>query len=141
MEFLQIQIPTDRTSKTRTRATQMLTNKFVEISSTPLTTAPLRLRSCIKFPCGICNKTVQQIIKQYNVTLVIFGFTVDAMVSLILNMNTSKQILIPGSVWYVVLNIRWIMCHLLDVTTLNINNSNSMRFLESLPNVEIVNEA
>ena len=31
VEFLQIQIPTDRTSGTRTRATQMLTNKFVEI--------------------------------------------------------------------------------------------------------------
>ena len=45
-------------------------------------------RSCIKFPCGICNKTVQQILKQFNVNLVIFGFTLDAMVSLILNMNT-----------------------------------------------------
>ena len=43
MEFLQIQIPTDRTSGTRTRATQMLTYKFVEICSTPLTTALRRL--------------------------------------------------------------------------------------------------
>ena len=40
VEFLQIQIPTDRTSGTRTSATQMLTNKFVDICSTPLTTAP-----------------------------------------------------------------------------------------------------
>ena len=40
VEFLQIQIPTDRTSGTRTRATQMLTNTIVEIYSTALTTAP-----------------------------------------------------------------------------------------------------
>ena len=40
MEFLRIQIPTDRTSGTRTRATQMYTYKFAEICSTPLTTAP-----------------------------------------------------------------------------------------------------
>ena len=39
---MQIQIPTDRTSGTRTRATQMLTNTIVEIYSTPLTTAPRR---------------------------------------------------------------------------------------------------
>ena len=38
-----MQIPTDRTSGTRTRATEMLTYKFVEIYSTPLTTAPRRL--------------------------------------------------------------------------------------------------
>ena len=40
MEFLRIQIPTDRTSGTRTRSTQILTYKFVEICSTLLTTAP-----------------------------------------------------------------------------------------------------
>ena len=34
VEFFQIQIPTDRTSGTRTRTTQMLTNKFVEICAT-----------------------------------------------------------------------------------------------------------
>ena len=43
MEFLRIQIPTDRTSGTRTRATQMLTNTIVEICSTRLITAPRRL--------------------------------------------------------------------------------------------------
>ena len=42
IEFLQIQIPTDRTSGTRTRDTQMLTNTIVEKCSTPLTTAPRR---------------------------------------------------------------------------------------------------
>ena len=42
IEFLQIQITIDRTSGTRTRATQMLTNTIVEICSTPLTTAPRR---------------------------------------------------------------------------------------------------
>ena len=42
-EYLQIQIPTDRTSGTRTRATQMLTDTIVEICSTPLTTAPRRI--------------------------------------------------------------------------------------------------
>ena len=36
VEFLQIPIPTDRTSGIRTLATQMLINKFVEICSTPL---------------------------------------------------------------------------------------------------------
>ena len=36
---------TNRTSGTRTRATQMLTYKFVEICSTPLTTAPRRRRA------------------------------------------------------------------------------------------------
>ena len=40
MVFFRIQIPTDRTSGTPTRATQMLTLKFVEICLTPLTTAP-----------------------------------------------------------------------------------------------------
>ena len=43
---MQIQIPTDRTSGTRTRATQMLTNKCVEICSAPLTTAPRRSCTC-----------------------------------------------------------------------------------------------
>ena len=42
VEFLRIQILTDRTNGTRTRTTQMLTYKFVEICSTPLTTAPRR---------------------------------------------------------------------------------------------------
>ena len=37
VEFLQIQIPTDRTSRTRTRATQMLTNTIVD--TTLLTTS------------------------------------------------------------------------------------------------------
>ena len=45
VQFLQIQIPTDRASGTRTCATPMLTNKFVEICSTPLTTAPRRLKT------------------------------------------------------------------------------------------------
>ena len=45
-------------------------------------------RSCVKFPCGIYNKTVKKIIKQYNVTLAIFGFTLDVMMSRIRNMNT-----------------------------------------------------
>ena len=40
---MQIQIPTDRTSGTRNRATQMLTNTILEICSTLLTTAPRRL--------------------------------------------------------------------------------------------------
>ena len=44
VEFLQIQIPPDRTSGTRTCATQMLTNTIVEICSTPLTTGPRRTR-------------------------------------------------------------------------------------------------
>ena len=42
VEFLQIPIPTDRTSGTRTCATQMLTNTNVEICSTRLTTVPRR---------------------------------------------------------------------------------------------------
>ena len=40
MKILRIQIPSVRTIGTRTRATQMLTYKFVEIRPTPLTTAP-----------------------------------------------------------------------------------------------------
>ena len=40
MEFLRFQISTDRTSGTRTRATQMLNFKFGEICSMPITTAP-----------------------------------------------------------------------------------------------------
>ena len=47
VEFLQIQIPIDRTSETRTRATQMLTDKCVEMCSTPLTTAPRRIASVV----------------------------------------------------------------------------------------------
>ena len=42
VEYLQIKILTNRTSGTRTRITQMSTNKFVEICSTSLTTAPRR---------------------------------------------------------------------------------------------------
>ena len=40
MEFLRIQILSDGTSGTQTCATHMLTFKFVEICSMPLTTAP-----------------------------------------------------------------------------------------------------
>ena len=50
-------------------------------------------RSCIKFPYGICSKTVKKahkVIKCDSVISVISGFTVDVMMSLILNTNTSK---------------------------------------------------
>ena len=40
MEYLQIQIISDGTSGTRTRPTHMLTFRFVEICSSPSTTAP-----------------------------------------------------------------------------------------------------
>ena len=46
VEFLQIQITTERTSVTRTRAAQILPNTIVEICSTPLTTAPRRHKMC-----------------------------------------------------------------------------------------------
>ena len=66
VEFLQIQIPTDRTSGTRTRATQMLTNTIVEICSTTLTTAPRR--DYLKF--SIIEK-VERV--QYQAALAITG--------------------------------------------------------------------
>ena len=50
IEFLQIQIPTDRASGTRTRATQMLTNTIVEKCSTPLTTASRRPNAVFEHP-------------------------------------------------------------------------------------------
>ena len=42
---MRIQILTDGTSGTRTSATHILTFRFVEICSTPLTTAPRRLKT------------------------------------------------------------------------------------------------
>ena len=42
-----IDTPTARTSGTRTRVTQMLSNTFVEICSTPLTTVPRRLNRLV----------------------------------------------------------------------------------------------
>ena len=47
-------------------------------------------RNCIKFPCGICSKTVKKIAKQFNVTLVISGSTVNVMMSLILNVPFTR---------------------------------------------------
>ena len=47
VEFLQIQIPTDRISWTRTCATQMLTDTIIEICSTRLTTALRRPKAII----------------------------------------------------------------------------------------------
>ena len=46
---MQIQIPTDRTSGTRTCPTQMLTNIIVEICTTRLTTAPRRVKQHIQW--------------------------------------------------------------------------------------------
>ena len=46
---MQIQIPTDGTSGTRTRATRMLTNTIAEKCSTPLTTAPQLLTLLNRF--------------------------------------------------------------------------------------------
>ena len=56
---MQIQIPTNRTSGIRTRATQMLTNTIVEKCSTPLTTAPRR--QVIIPTIGILNGTKAEI--------------------------------------------------------------------------------
>ena len=58
-------------------------------------------RSCIKFLCGICSKTVKKITKQFNVTLVIFGFIVDVMMSPILNIRQHRI-----SLWRLV----WAFC-------------------------------
>ena len=59
MEIFRIQIPTDRTNETRTRATRMLTYKFAEICSTPLTTAPRRHKSLLPLVSKIFEKVVQ----------------------------------------------------------------------------------
>ena len=101
-------------------------------------------RSCVKFPCGICNKTVKNIIKQYNVTLAIFGFTLDANGVSYTKYEHLKTDLNP---WFCLVcclkynldNVPFTRCD--NSELININNSNSMRFLESLPTVEIINEA
>ena len=76
-------------------------------------------------------------------TLVISGFTVDAMLFLILNTNTKTGLdplfCLVCCLQFNLENVPFTRCDNSELS--NINYSNSMRFLESLPNVEIVNEA
>ena len=62
-------------------------------------------RSCVKFPCGICNKSVKKItIKLASVIPVIYGYTLYAMISQMHNMNASKLWMILSTVWDIFLN-------------------------------------
>ena len=100
-------------------------------------------RSCVKFPYGICNKTVKQIIKQYNVTCDLWVHIGSNGVSDTkyehLKTDLNPWFCLVCCLKYNLDNAPFTRCD--NSELININNSNSMRFLESLPTVEIVNEA
>ena len=81
-------------------------------------------RSCIKYPCGICSKSV----KKNQKAIQCDSCETDA----------DPWFCLVCSLKYNLNNVPFTRCSNSDL--ININNSNSMRFLESLPNVEIVTE-
>ena len=85
---MQIQIPTDRTSGTRTRATQMLTNTIVETCSTPLTTAPRR-RMPFKSIIGQSLNSQIQISENNNVNTLLYT---DDLVTLAASENELQEV-------------------------------------------------
>ena len=100
-------------------------------------------RTCVKFPCGICNKSVKKNHNAIQCDSCDFWVHIgcnDLSVAVYEFLKTDSEL------WYCLVcclqynldNVPFTRC---DNSVLNnLNNSNSMRFLESLPNVEIVNE-
>ena len=100
-------------------------------------------RSCIKFPCGICSKTVKG--NQKAIQCDFCDLWIHTRCNDILDVeyeNLKHDVenwkCLVCCLKYNLDNIPYTRC---DSTELNnINISNSMSFLKSLPNVEIVNE-
>ena len=101
-------------------------------------------RSCVKFPCGICNKSVKNNHKAIQCD------SCDLWIHIGCNdiLGTEyERLKTDDDPWYCLLcvlkynldNVPFTRCDNSELS--NINISNSMRFLESLPNVEIVNDA
>ena len=97
-------------------------------------------RRCVKFPCGICNKTVKNNHKAIQCDLWIHIGCNDILDAEYEDLKTDDDL------WYCLVcvlkynldNVPFTRCDNSELT--NLNTSNSMRFLESLPNVEIVND-
>ena len=100
-------------------------------------------RSCVKFPCGICNKSVK------NNHKVIQCDSCDLWIHIVCNDISDAEyecLKTEDDPWYCLVcflkynlnNVPFTRCDNSELN--NINTSNSMRFLESLPNVEIANE-
>ena len=100
-------------------------------------------RSCIKYPCGICSKSVkknQKAIQCDSCDLWVHTACNGVSDTNYENLKTDPDpwFCLVCSLKYNLNNVPFTRCSNSDL--ININNSNSMRFLESLPNVEIVNE-
>ena len=101
-------------------------------------------RSCVKFPCGICNKTVKKNHKAMqcdscDLWVHIGCNGVSDMKYEHLKTDLNPWFCLVCYLKYNLDNVPFIRCD--NSELININNSNFMRFLESLPTVEIVNEA
>ena len=105
---------------------------------------PNKPRNCAKDPCGICKKTVKtdQIAIQCD--------SCESWVHISCNktsLSEYEQLVYKSDLWHCwVCNIKnnverlpFTTCDNFEL--ININDSNSMRFLESLPNLDIVNES
>ena len=90
-------------------------------------------RSCVKFPCGNCNKSGKNNHKATQCD------SCDLWIQIVCNDISDAEyecLKTEDDPWY---NVPSTRCDNSELN--NINTSNSMSFLESLPNVEIVNEA
>ena len=101
-------------------------------------------RNCAKDPCGICKKTVKTDQKAIQCD------SCESWVHISCNktsLSKYEQLVYKSDLWHCrVCNIKnnverlpFTICDNFEL--ININNSNSMRFLVSLPNLDIVNES
>ena len=100
-------------------------------------------RRRVKFPCEICNKTVKSNQKAVQCDLCDLWVHIDCNGLLEEEYENLKY---DHDLWYCLIcnlknnlvNVPFTRCD--NNKLININNTSSMSFLESLPNVEIVNE-
>ena len=102
-----------------------------------------KIRSCLNFPCGICQKVVKTNQKAIQCDSCDFWIHVGCND---ISASEYEDLKNDENLWYCLAciiksnleNVPFTRCDSFDLN--NIINSNSIRFLESLPSVEIVNE-
>ena len=116
------------------------TERIIDIVVNKNKTKP---RRNVKDPCGICSKTVKTVHKAIQCD------TCDLWVHITCNGNSDKEyeyLKDDDNDWHCVVctlkfnlyNMPFTLCD--NTELININNTNSMRFLQSLPNVEVISE-
>ena len=116
------------------------TERIIDIVVNKNLTKP---RRNVKDPCGICSKTVKTVHKAIQCD------TCDLWVHITCNGNSDKEyeyLKDDDNDWHCVVctlkfnlyNMPFTLCD--NTELININNTNSMRFLQSLPNVEVISE-